>query len=82
LVIDGGAAVFHPFDTIFTFEQHVVLRLFSAHAYDMERWMLFVPDGNVLTLGPGVTWSYHLGSEIKPLDDVAPREPPATDEHG
>jgi len=66
----------HPMlDTVFTFEQDVVLRLFAEYSSEMEHWMLVVPDGNVLTLGPGTMWSYHLGSEMRPLGYVAPTDP-------
>jgi hypothetical protein len=45
-------------DTIFKFENDVILRLFSVHSEDYENWMLYTPDGNVLTVGPGASWSY------------------------
>ncbi|BAZ14456.1 hypothetical protein NIES4071_63000 [Calothrix sp. NIES-4071] len=45
-------------DTVFTFENQVILRLFSIYSEDYEHWMLYTPDGNVLSLGPGSNWSY------------------------
>ncbi|WP_243147461.1 hypothetical protein [Scytonema sp. UIC 10036] len=45
-------------DTIFKFENDVILRLFSVYSEDYEHWMLYTPDGNVLTVGPGASWSY------------------------
>lgn len=56
----------HPpiWDTVFTFENQVILRLFSIHSEEYEHWMLFVPDGNVLTLGPGSDWSYESSTDI------------------
>jgi hypothetical protein len=51
-------------DTVFTFEQDVVLRLFSEYTSSMEHWMLFLPDDNVLSLGPGTTWSIRPASEL------------------
>ena len=49
-------------DTIFKFEDDVILRLFSVHSEDYENWMLYTPDGNVLTIGPGASWSYESSS--------------------
>jgi hypothetical protein len=57
----------HPpiWDTVFTFENQVILKLFSIHSEEYEHWMLFAPDGNVLTLGPGSEWSYESSTAIK-----------------
>jgi hypothetical protein len=45
-------------DTIIHFEDEVILRLFSIYSKENEHWMLFAPDGNVLVMGPGTSWSY------------------------
>ncbi len=50
-------------DTTFFFEDDVVLRLFASYSDDLDHWLLFVPDGNVLTVGPGSSWSYLPASE-------------------
>ena len=41
----------------FAFEGGLVLITFSLHSTDQDHWMLFRPDGTVLTMGPGSTWS-------------------------
>ena len=57
----------HPpaLDTTLVFEGDVVLRLFSIYtdSEGMAHWMLFMPDGNVLTVGPGSSWALHPSSE-------------------
>jgi hypothetical protein len=41
------------------FSGSIVLRLFPVfYVGDYEHWMLFTPEGRVLTIGPGSTWSY------------------------
>jgi hypothetical protein len=55
--------IFFPaWDATFQFEQQVILRLFAIHSEECEHWMLYTPDGNVLTLGPGSNWSYESSS--------------------
>jgi hypothetical protein len=39
-------------DTVFVFEGRLVLRVL-ADTTESEHWLLFVPDGNVLVVGPG-----------------------------
>lgn len=51
-------------DTVFTFENEIILKLFSIYSEEYEHWMLFVPDGNVLTLGLGSDWSYESSTTI------------------
>ncbi len=51
-------------DTVFTFEHQVILRLFSIHSEGYEHWMLYTPDGNVLSLGPGSHWSIESSEAI------------------
>lgn len=51
-------------DTVFKFENQVVLRLFSIHFEDYEHWMLYTPDDNVLSAGPGSSWSYENSKAI------------------
>ena len=50
-------------DTLFIFEDEVNLRTFSRDSKECEHWMLFTPDENVLSLGPGSSWSYSKSSE-------------------
>ncbi|HEY9639051.1 MAG TPA: hypothetical protein V6C57_01130 [Coleofasciculaceae cyanobacterium] len=48
-------------ETIFRFEQEIVIRTFSAYPNDEEDeayWMLFTPSGNVLSVGSGEKWIY------------------------
>ena len=61
-VLDGrkltSIAVEHPsLSTRFEFEGGLVLITFSVSSHEDEHWMLFRPDGTVLTMGPGSTWS-------------------------
>ena len=44
-------------DTTFKFEDRVTLRTFSIYSEECEHWNLFMPDGNVLVIGPGSGWS-------------------------
>lgn len=53
-------------DTTFTFQEGLVLRLFSLYREQYEHWQLRYPDGNVLVLGPGVTWWFGSGSSPGP----------------
>jgi len=41
----------------FYFGDGTVLRTFSFDSADYEHWMLYLPDGNVFTAGPGTNWS-------------------------
>jgi hypothetical protein len=61
-VLDGrklaSITVEHPsLSTRFEFEGGLVLITFSVYSTDGEHWMLFRPNGTVLTMGPGPTWS-------------------------
>ncbi len=49
-------------DVVFTFEHQVVLRLFTIYSQDYEHWFLYVPDGNVLSVGPGSSCSWESSS--------------------
>jgi hypothetical protein len=60
-ILDGRAlcsiAVEHPsLSTRFSFEGGLVLTTFSESRTD-EHWMLFRPDGTVVTAGPGSAFS-------------------------
>lgn len=47
------------FDTIFVFEDNLLLRTFTIYFRgDNKHWLLFTPNKKVLTVGPGVTWSF------------------------
>ncbi len=45
-------------ETKFVFSDDVVLHLLPVHSSEYEHWMLYTPDGNVLCVGPGSSWSY------------------------
>lgn len=49
-------------DTLFVFDSDVRLRLFPVYSEGYEHWQLFTPDGNVLILGPGTSWTYQDAS--------------------
>lgn len=51
-------------DTVFTFEQQIILRTFSIYSEEFEHWMLYMPDGNVLSTGPGSGWSYESSRAV------------------
>lgn len=50
-------------ETTLAFEEEIVLHLFPIYTKEFEHWMLYTPDGNVLTVGPGSSWSYTSASE-------------------
>jgi len=48
-------------DTVFTFDDGILLRLFSIYMDpdgDQAHWMLFAPAHQVLVIGPSTRWSY------------------------
>ncbi|HEY3992059.1 MAG TPA: hypothetical protein VGM01_04170 [Ktedonobacteraceae bacterium] len=53
-------------DAVLTFEQDIVLRIFSIYSEEtedrgMDNWRLYTPDaGSVITVHPGGKWSYGL----------------------
>lgn len=49
-------------ETTFTFEGGLTLRLFPIFSENFEHWMLYDPNGFVLTVGPGTEWSYEAAS--------------------
>lgn len=51
-------------DTLVTFDQEVVLRLFPIFSEEFEHWLLYTPDGRVLTIGPGMNWSYEGAAKV------------------
>ena len=44
-------------EAIFQFEQGIALRVFPIFSEGFEHWMIYMPDGNVLTAGPGTSWN-------------------------
>jgi hypothetical protein len=50
-------------ETVFCFDEALSLHLFPVYSQDYEHWLLYAPDGNVLTVGPGIEWSYSSASE-------------------
>ena len=55
-------------DAVFTFEQQVILRVFAIYSQDYEHWLLYTPDGNVLSVGPGSHCSYESSRAISAGD--------------
>ncbi|MEP7134621.1 MAG: hypothetical protein ABI904_06785 [Chloroflexota bacterium] len=54
------------FDTIFEFDGLNKIRVFPLSFHDdCEYWMLYTPDGNVLTVGPGTSWRIEKSSKQK-----------------
>jgi len=50
-------------ETTFAFEQGINLRVFPVYTeQDTEHWLLYIPDGHVLVIGPGANWSYKMGN--------------------
>jgi hypothetical protein len=61
-VLDGrklvSITVEHPsLSARFEFEGGLVLVTFSVYSADEDHWMIFRPNGTVLAMGPGSTWS-------------------------
>jgi len=59
-------------DTLFTFDNQLALRTFSLYSdpsdpeeEGAEDWMLFMPDGNVLAVGPGSQWCCEKSSKSR-----------------
>lgn len=50
------------FETTLKFSEDVNIHLFPVFSEQYEHWMLYTPDGHVLTIGPGTSWSYTLSS--------------------
>ena len=51
-------------ETSFNFDQGISLRVFPIFSEGFEHWMLYTPDGNVLTVGPGTSWTYESASRV------------------
>ena len=51
ITVDNG-------DTAFAFTDGRTLRTMSTASVGDEEWMLFTPEGNVLSVGPGERWTY------------------------
>lgn len=51
-------------DAVFTFEHLVILRLFATYSEDYNYWLLYAPEGNVLSVGPGSFWSYESSKVV------------------
>lgn len=50
-------------ESTLTFEGEVVLHLFPLiFSGDYEHWLLYTPEGNVLSIGPGTGWSFESAS--------------------
>ncbi|WP_017659615.1 hypothetical protein [Baaleninema simplex] len=56
----------YPFgETIFIFDNEIILRTFPINYNECDDWMFFMPNGYVLSLGSNSSWSYHKSSEPK-----------------
>lgn len=51
-------------ETTFRFSDGLVLRLFPIYSQEYEHWMFYTPDGHVLTIGPGTSWTYQSSSAV------------------
>lgn len=49
-------------DAILVFNGQYELRMFSVNTEDQDQWMIYTPDKNVLTVGPGNKCSYESAS--------------------
>lgn len=62
-------------DTTFLFDGGLMLRIFNVYMdprEDHDHWMVFLPSGDVLTLGPSAQWSYGKGEgHPTPTTDLA-----------
>jgi hypothetical protein len=45
------------FDATWSFADDYRLRLFPISAEQGEHWLVYLPDGNVLSIGPDTRWS-------------------------
>jgi len=55
------------FETKFVFDHNIVLHTFPMNFIDPEKyWLLYTPDGKVLSIGPAPKWSFELSSKIRP----------------
>ncbi len=64
LTLDFVEVLPPAWDIVFMFSEQVILRLFSIYSKEYEHWMLYTPDGNVLCVRPGSSWSYESNSAI------------------
>jgi hypothetical protein len=51
------------FETKFRFDNGFILHTFPIYSTESKHWLLYTPDGNVLVIGPGSSWSYHRASQ-------------------
>jgi hypothetical protein len=49
-------------DTVIGFDGGYILRLFTEYSKQNESWMLFMPEGKVLVVGPGSSWTFEDSS--------------------
>lgn len=66
LVLRSIDVVLPGLDTRFVFDDQLTLHLFGVYSEGPEHWMLFLPDGNVLSVGPGNRWSSARGDVPTP----------------
>lgn len=50
-------------ETTWWFERRLALHLFPIFSRDFEHWLLYLPGGDVLTAGPGTSWSLEPGEQ-------------------
>ena len=64
--IDGKELILfdlkHSLDAVLVFDGKYELRMFSINTEDQDQWMIYTPDRNVLTVGPGNKCSYESAS--------------------
>lgn len=52
----------HSLEAVLVFHGKYELRMFSINTEDQDQWMIYTPDKNVLTVGPGDKCSYEPAS--------------------
>lgn len=53
----------HPsLSTTFSFVDTTLLKTFSVYTGDNDHWLMYLPDGNFFTAGPGSSWSITPGN--------------------
>ncbi len=51
------------FDTVFRFEDNLDIRTFQIYRGDMENWFFYFPEHKVLSIGPGINWSFNRSDQ-------------------
>jgi len=49
-----------------TFTGQLTLKVFPIHTQELDHWDVYAPDGTVMVVGPGNTYSFEITSDFKP----------------